>query len=213
MTYEEISGALKSIENIKTGDIDRYDKRLIAEREDVSALADHVLSDPLVHRTYFQVSLALLKSAEEQLAFIEENEDLLADWWHVDQLPQFLKKPLDFPLAYEKARRYVQSDKPFVRRWGYVLFFTGLQKERENVEAILSLMKDDDAYYVQMAQAWLLCDLAVFHSQAVLRFMRSSKLRYNILGKAIQKIQDSYRISAANKEAFRALREQLKTNG
>ena len=186
---------------------------MIASKADVSALVSHVLSDPLVHRTYFQVSLAHLDHVEEQLDFIEKNGDLLDDWWHVDQLPQFLKKPLDFSLAYERATRYVQSEKPFVRRWGYVLFFTGLQKARENVWPILALMKDDDAYYVQMAEAWLLCDLAVFHSDIVLEYMRSSKLKYNILGKAIQKIQDSYRISEADKAAFRVLREQLKNTG
>ncbi len=213
MTYEEIASALRAIENIKTGDIDRYNRKLIAARADVSDLASHVLAEPLVHRTYFQVSLAQLACVEEQLDFIENNEDLLDDWWHVDQLPQFLKKPLDFASAYERAMRYVRSDKPFTRRWGYVIFLTGLQKERENVAAILSLMKDDDAYYVQMAEAWLLCDLAVFHSDLVLAFMRASKLKYNILGKAIQKIQDSYRISEADKAAFRALREQLKKNG
>lgn len=213
MTYEEISGALRGIEHIKTGDIDRYNKGLIAKKADVSALAAHVLSDPLVHRTYFQVSLASLTSVEEQLDFIEANGSLLNDWWHVDQLPQFLKKPLDFSSAYERARRYIQSNQTFVRRWGYVLFFTGLQKPHENLEPILSLIKDDDEYYVQMAQAWLLCELSVFHAEDVLDFMRTSKIKYNILGKAIQKIQDSYRISEANKAAFRALREQLKNNG
>ncbi|MBE6662687.1 MAG: hypothetical protein E7606_05375 [Ruminococcaceae bacterium] len=213
MTYGEISGALRAIEDIKTGDIDRYNRKLIAARADVRDLASHVLADPLVHRTYFQVSLALLESVEEQLDFIETNEDLLDDWWHVDQLPQFLKKPLDFASTYERAMRYIRSEKPFTRRWGYVIFLTGLQKERENVAAILSLMKDDDAYYVQMAEAWLLCDLAVFHSEDVLAFMRTSTLQYNILGKAIQKIQDSFRIGEADKVAFRALREIVKKNG
>ena len=105
------------------------------------------------------------------------------------------------------------SEKPFTRRWGYVIFFTGLAKDKANVTPILSLMKDDNEYYVQMAEAWLLCELAVFHSEAVLDFLRTAKIKYNILGKAIRKIQDSYRISAKDKAAFRALREGLKNNG
>jgi hypothetical protein len=213
MTYEEIAGALRRIPNIKTKDIDTYNRALIRKGADVSALKAHAIADPLVHRTYFQVSMGQLGTVEEQLDFIEENEDLLADWWHVDQLPQFLKKPLPFDLAFEKAKRYVCSEKPFTRRWGYVIFFTGLAKDENNVSPILSLMKNDDEYYVQMAEAWLLCELAVFHGDLVLEFMRASKLKYNILGKAIQKIQDSYRISEADKQAFRALRAQLKNNG
>lgn len=213
MTYEEISGALGQIPKIKTKDIDTYNRSLIGKKADVRVLKSYVLSDPLVHRTYFQVSMGQLATVEEQLAFIEENEDLLADWWHVDQLPQFLRKPLSFELAFEKAKRYVTSEKPFTRRWGYVIFFTGLAKDENHIAPILSLMKDDGEYYVQMAQAWLLCELAVFHSKAVLDFLSHSKIKYNILGKAIQKIQDSYRISAADKADFRALRENLKNNG
>ncbi len=213
MTYEEIAGALGRIPNIKTKDIDTYNRTLIAQKVDVSDLKPCVLADPLIHRTYFQVSMGQLGTVEEQLDFIEENEDLLADWWHVDQLPQFLRKPLPFALAFEKAKRYVESEKPFTRRWGYVIFITGLQKDRANVEPILSLMKDDDEYYVQMAEAWLLCDLAVFHTKELLGFLRESKLKYNILGKAIQKIQDSFRISNEDKAEFCALRKQLKNNG
>ncbi len=213
VTYEEIASALRRIPNIKTKDINVYNRKLIAKKADVSALKNHVISDPLVHRTYFQVSMGLLKTAEAQLDFIEQNGELLADWWHVDQLPQFLKKPIDFDLAYGRAKRYVVSELPFMRRWGYVLFFTGLQKNAEYTGRILSLIKDDTEYYVQMAEAWLLCELAVFHCDAVMRFMQGSTLKYDILGKAIQKIQDSYRIGKAEKEAFRSLRETLKTNG
>ena len=213
MTYEEIAGALRQIPYIKTKDIDTYNRARIREGADVSALKAHALADPLVHRTYFQVSMGQLASIEEQLGFIEENEDLLADWWHVDQLPQFLCKPLSFDLAFERAKQYVHSDKPFTRRWGYVIFFTGLAKDKANLAPILSLMKDDDEYYVQMAEAWLLCELAVFHPGEVLDFLKTSKMKYNILGKAIQKIQDSFRISAEDKAAFRELREILKNNG
>ena len=213
MTYEEIAGALRRIPDIKTKDIDTYNRARIREGADVGALRAHVLVDPLVHRTYFQVSMGQMDTVEKQLDFIENNEDLLADWWHVDQLPQFLYKSLSFEIAFERAKRYVLSDKPFTRRWGYVIFFTGLAKDKTNVAAILSLMKDDDEYYVQMAEAWLLCELAVFHREAVLDFLKSSKMKYNILGKAIQKIQDSFRISDGDKAAFRALREQLKNNG
>ncbi|MCD7864329.1 MAG: hypothetical protein LUG61_12680 [Lachnospiraceae bacterium] len=112
MTYEEILRDLNSMENRKTKDIDRYDRGLIRAKADVSCLKDYVLVNPLVHRTYFQVSLGKLKDAETQFQFIEDNEDLLQDWWHVDQLTQFLRKPLDFDFAFSKAKRYVHSSKP-----------------------------------------------------------------------------------------------------
>lgn len=210
MDYEQIARELRAIPNRKTADIDRYNKALIKEKKDVSDLKGHALSDQLVHRTYFQVSLAYCKTAAEQFRFIEENEDLLQDWWHVDQLTQFIKKPVDFDFAYEMAREYVLSPKPFTRRWGYVLFLTGLQKDGTHTKDILRLMHDDEEYYVQMAEAWLICDLAVFNPEVVYDFLKKSTLHYNILGKAIQKISDSFRFTKEQKEQFKALRESLR---
>ena len=121
-----------------------------------------------------------VKRKKKYLEFIEENEDLLQDWWHVDQLIQFIKRPIDFDFAYHKAKSYLKSDKPFVRRWGYVLFLAGLQKDCKNTSIILSLLKDDDEYYVQMAEAWLICDLAIYNTSTVVNYLDESKLKYNI---------------------------------
>ena len=212
MKYEEIVNDLRSIENLKTKDVDKYNKKLIKEKADVSDLKDYVLKDSLVHRTYFQVSMGKLKTYQEQFKFVEDNCDLLQDWWHVDQLTQFIKKPVDFDYAFKMAKEYIDSDKPFVRRWGYVLFLVGLQKDVTHTKEILSLMKDDDEYYVQMAEAWLICDLAVFNVDEVMKFTEYTKLHYNIMGKAVQKICDSFRFTAQEKDFFKNKREKLKAN-
>ncbi|MEE0953564.1 MAG: hypothetical protein U0L60_06110, partial [Ruminococcus sp.] len=99
----------------------------------------------------------------------------------------------------------------FVRRWGYVLWISKLCRDGAHVDELLSLMKNDDAYYVQMAQAWLIAELAIFFPEQVRRWMEGENtLSYSINGKAIQKICDSFRISAENKERFKALRPKLK---
>lgn len=210
MRYEEITEDLKAMGNIKTKDIDQYNKKLIRSKADVSDLRDHVLEDSLAHRTYFQVSLGQLKRAEEQFAFIEENADLLQDWWHVDQLIQFVRRPVDFQFAFEKAKQYIQSELPFLRRWGYVLFLAGLQKDPTHTGDILSLIKNDDAYYVQMAEAWLIADLAVFNMAEVTAYMEKTDISYSIAGKAIQKMCDSFRITDADKAYMRTLRNRWK---
>lgn len=210
MTYGQIAHDLRAIENLKTGDIDRYNKRLIREGEDVSDLRSHVLADQLVHRTYFQVSLGKMKTAREQFDFIERGAELLQDWWHVDQLTQFIKRPVDFAFAFERAKEYITSDMLFLRRWGYVLFLTGLQKDAAHTNDILSLIRDDGEYYVQMAEAWLIADLAVFNITDVKSFMESTAIGYNIAGKAIQKMCDSFRISDEDKQYMRSLRKRWK---
>ena len=210
--YNEILMELDSIENRRTADIDKYNKILIKSKIDVSDLKNHCLSNQLVHRTYFQVSIGNINTIEEQFDFIEDNEDLLQDWWHVDQLTQFIKKPVDYQFALSKAKLYIESDKPFVRRWGYVLFLVGLQKNKTNTKEILLLMKDDEEYYVQMAQAWLIADLAVYNIETIKEFIYNTKLKYNIIGKAIQKICDSFRISYEDKEYLKRLRNKVKNN-
>ena len=209
---DEITARLSEQSNWKTKEIDAYNKELIKSKIDVSGLKDHILENQLLHRTYFQVTLGQIKDSKAQFDFIEQNEDYLEDWWHVDQLIQFLKKPVDFEFAYSKARQYVNSDKIFTRRWGYVLFLSGLQKDPMHTGLILDLMKNDADYYVQMAQAWVICDLAVFNPNDTIEFIENSAMNYNILGKAIQKMVDSFRISDENKVYVKSLRSKLKRN-
>jgi len=73
-------------------------------------------------------------------------------------------------------------------------------------------MKDDEEYYVQMAQAWLIADLAVYNIETIKEFIYNTKLKYNIIGKAIQKICDSFRISYEDKEYLKKLRNKVKNN-
>ena len=212
MTHVEILRDLESIENRRTKDIDLYNKRLIRDKTDVSELRDFVLENQLLHRTYFQVSMGLLPNNELRFMFIEDNFELLQDWWHVDQLLQFLKKPVDFDFAFDKAKEYINSELTFTRRWGYVLFLAGLQKDISHTKAILSLVKDDEEYYVQMAEAWLIAELGVFNIEEVKHFLESTTLNYKITGKAVQKLCDSFRISKEDKVFVKSLRTKLKEN-
>lgn len=212
MTHVEILRDLESIENRRTKDIDLYNKRLIRDKTDVSELRDFVLENQLLHRTYFQVSMGLLPNNELRFMFIEDNFELLQDWWHVDQLLQFLKKPVDFDFAFDKAKEYINSELTFTRRWGYVLFLAGLQKDISHTKAILSLVKDDEEYYVQMAEAWLIAELGVFNIEEVKHFLESTTLNYKITGKAVQKLCDSFRISKEDKVFVKSLRTKLKKN-
>ena len=100
--------------NYKTKDLDNLNKILIKEKINVSFLKDIVLERQEFHRTYFQVSLAQLKTIEEQYEFIENNFLLLNDWWHVDQLTQFLRKQ-DFQYSFNKAKTYINHPHPFAR--------------------------------------------------------------------------------------------------
>ena len=77
MTIEDIKKEYANLgEHYINKDVDRLNKRLIKQKEDVSFLKDIVLSNQEYHRTYFQVSLGQIKKVEDQFKFIEDNFSL-----------------------------------------------------------------------------------------------------------------------------------------
>lgn len=193
-------------ENYKTAQVDGLIQRYVSSGVDVSGLRSYILTHQQFHRIYFYVSLLRIGSPEMRMAFIHENL-LFSDWWHTDQLIGFVSD-LDFERAMAYAKEYMDSGDPFIRRWGYVLFISKLCRGR--AEELLPLVKNDHHYYVQMAQSWLIAELAVFQPEVVFAWMEENQLSYNINGKAIQKISDSFRISKEWKERFKALRHSLR---
>ena len=207
-TPEEVLHDLATLpQDYKTADVDRLIKGYIAVNADVSLLREYILTRQELHRIYFFVSLKQMPSAEERMAFIHGNL-LLSDWWHTDQLIGFVAD-LPFGTALAYAKEYVRDPDPYIRRWGYVLFISKLGRGRAG--ELLPLLHDDESYTVQMAQAWLISDLAVFEPEFVFAYLECCRLKYSITGKAVQKICDSYRIGDVWKMRFRALRPVLKT--
>ena len=193
-------------ENYKTGDVDRLIRGYVRRKLDPGPLRPFILEDQRLHRIYFFTALKQLPHVTDRMAFIHENL-LFSDWWHTDQLIGFVAD-LRLEEALPYARAYVASEDPFIRRWGYVLFISKLG--RGHGEELLPLLHEDGHYTVQMAQGWLLSELAVFQPEEIHSWLRDCGLSYPITGKAIQKICDSYRISREWKERFKALRPLLR---
>lgn len=193
-------------ERYKTADVDRLIKRYVKEGADASSLRPYILTYQELHRIYFYVSLEQIRGAEQRMKFIHENL-LFCDWWHTDQLIHYVAD-LSFDTALDYAKKYVISDDPFIRRWGYVLFISRLC--HTHAEELLALMHNDGHYYVQMAEAWLIAELAIFEPDVVYAWLKRGTLSYSISGKAIQKISDSFRISDGLKVKFKSLRPLLR---
>lgn len=207
LTKEQVQNDLDKLpQRYKTGDVDRLIRQYVKQKADVSDLRPYILSQQQFHRIYFYVSLEQIKGAQQRMAFIHENL-LFSDWWHTDQLISYVAG-LDFDTALSFAKTYIHSEDPFIRRWGYVLFISKLC--RGHASQLLMLMQDDEEYYVQMAEGWLIAELAIFEPKPVLDWMGQNALKYNINGKAIQKICDSYRISQEWKAEFKKLRPALR---
>lgn len=207
LTKDQVQKDLDALpEHYKTGDVDRLIRKYVKQKADVSALRPYILSEQQFHRIYFYVTMDQIKGADERMAFIHENL-LFSDWWHTDQLISYVAD-LDFDAALRYVKNYIYSEDPFIRRWGYVLFISRLCKGHG--AQLLPLMHDDEAYYVQMAQAWLIAELAIHEPEAVYEWFPKNDLKYNINGKAIQIICDSFRIAEDWKRKFKELRPELR---
>ena len=207
LTKELVQHDLDTLpEHYKTGDVDRLIRQYGKQKADVSALRPYILTEQQFHRIYYYVSLNQIKDVNARIAFIHENL-LFSDWWHTDQLIHYVAD-LNFDTATGYAREYIHSEDPFIRRWGYVLFISKLCKG--HAMALLPMMHNDAHYYVQMAQSWLIAELAIWEPEKVYQWFQRNDLNYAINGKAIQKICDSFRISDEWKEKFKQLRPELR---
>ena len=207
LTKEQVQKDLDSLPKYyKTADVDRLIRQYGKQGADVSALRPDVLEEQQFHRIYYYVNLNRMKDVDARMAFIHENL-LFSDWWHTDQIISFVAD-LNFDTALEYAKSYIREADPFVRRWGYVLFISRLCKG--HAAQLLPLLRDDEEYYVQMAQAWLIAELTVHEPEMVYRWLSKNDLKYNINGKAIQKICDSFRIPDTWKVQFKGLRPELR---
>ncbi len=210
LTKADVRRALDALPaGYQTAELDRLIARFVREKADMSDLRDSILVEQDLHRIYYYVNLKQICDVRSRMAFIHENL-LFSDWWHTDQLISFVADlPFDEALAY--ARGYLKSGDALIRRWGYVLFISRLG--RGHAAELLPLMQNDGAYYVRMAEAWLIAELAVVEPETVHSWMASNNLRYDVNGKAIQKICDSFRISSTWKQAFKALRPVCRARG
>lgn len=207
LTKEQIQKELDELpEHYKTGDVDRLIRQYVKQKADVSALRPYILDQQQFHRIYYYVTLDQIRNADQRMAFIHENL-LFSDWWHTDQLISYVAD-LDFDTALRYAKEYIHSEDPFIRRWGYVLFISRLCKG--HAAQLLPLVHDDEAYYVQMAESWLIAELAIYEPEVVYAWFQINDLKYNINGKAIQKICDSFRISEDWKQKYKELRPELR---
>ena len=207
LTKEQVQKDLNTLPaRYKTGDVDRLIRQYIKPKADVSALRPYILTEQQFHRIYYYVSLEQIKDVDQRMSFIHENL-LFSDWWHTDQIISYVAD-LDFDVALKYAEDYIRSEDPFIRRWGYVMFISRLCKG--HAEELLPMMHDDDHYYVQMGEAWLIAELAVHEPETAYAWMQKNDLKYNINGKAIQKICDSFRITDEWKTEFKKLRPMLR---
>ena len=141
-----------------------------------------------------------IKDAKEKEKYISKL--YLDNWATVDALTFKVKNN---ETEYLKlAKKYIKSKETFIRRVGVrILFsFTDTEYVEEIFKIIDSLYKEKE-YYVNMAVAWLCCELMIKNRDIMVEYLNHHHLNDFTINKAISKCRDSFRISAKDKEMLK----------
>lgn len=94
--------------------------------------------------------------------------------------------------AFQKSLSYVHSSDEYTIRLGLVIMNKKFNDE-EYIDKILEVLKtiNTDAYYVNMAAAWLLCELYFTNKAKVDEFLSSEAINEEIKKMTRQKIRES----------------------
>ncbi len=119
-----------------------------------------------------------------------------------------MKKDPDkyFPIVKELS---LKDQEVFTSRVGLICILNHFIDEKylKEIFTILDTIKSDE-YYLNMAEAWLVCELYTKYPKETTKYLKKNKLNKFTHNKAISKIHDSYRISKEEKEYLNTLKRK-----
>ena len=179
-----------------------------------------VLAESCTFSSYEEVMAVCLAAAgadaklTERLSVLEPLINRLDSWGLTDSIvPTLAVQPDERNTAWDFAMMCIGSEKEYVRRFGIVmlLHFFLTAEYLEAVEKVVVAIRDG-RYYVRMACAWLLAEMAVQDWQRVKRILLGGKLELFVHNMTIRKIRESMRIPNILKAEAAALRRKEARN-
>ena len=108
---------------------------------------------------------------------------------------------------FKIAMKMSLSDEEFISRIGLVMILSNFVNEKNIYDIFVTLNKiDSEKFYINMAEAWLVCELYIKFPKETLEFIKKNKLNKFTQNKLISKINDSYRVSKEDKEYLKKFR-------
>jgi len=173
-----------------------------------------LLHGPLDH-SYELTSLILhsnidnLNNTQELISYLLNFITHVDNWAHIDTLITVPKiKKIPFETLYPMIKQTRDSHLEFVVRFYYVAFIM-YRSRVELYNAFLATIKNSEQHYVIMAIAWVISELFLFQEYQILDFLASSPLSLKIKLTAIQKIKESKKTSALQKEKLELLKKRI----
>ena len=136
---------------------------------------------------------------EEKIDLIDAFLPCVDNWAVCDVLCADLKpRPADREALYPFVRDCAASDETFRKRFGLIMLMDYYRDDPRALESYRAFRHE--AYYARMGCAWGLATLFLFQREGVLSILESGVLDDFTQNKAIQKMRESYRITAKDKQ-------------
>lgn len=153
-----------------------------------------------------------MKDTEEYLALVAKFIPLINSWSVCDTF-DFCGKQRFVDKNKEKVWQFLEqwmaSDKEYEIRFGVVMAM-GHYIDEEYIDKVLLWMDRirHEGYYVKMAVAWSLSVCYVKFPEKTMNYLKKNHLDDFTYNKTLQKIVESYRVSAEDKEVIRRMRRK-----
>ena len=131
------------------------------------------------------------------------------NWALCDTFCSAIKIVEEYEEKYFKEALEMAVDKrEFISRVGLIIILGHFINE-QNINEIFEVLNkiDSDKFYVNMAEAWLVCELYTKFPSQTQQFLEMNNLNKFTQNKAISKINDSYRVSKEEKEKLKKYRK------
>ncbi|MDD3341673.1 MAG: DNA alkylation repair protein [Bacilli bacterium] len=141
-----------------------------------------------------------IKDFDSMKKYLDRYSDLADNWATCDLLTFKIKN--NEQKYMDLIHQYIKSTKPFKRRIGIKVLFEFVDDEKylPTIFSILDTFKEEENYYVNMINAWLLSDCFAKHRDKTIAYFENNNLNKFTTNKAISKCRDSRRISKEDKE-------------
>ncbi len=152
--------------------------------------------------------IALLKDEEIFDQYFIKYLEKIDNWAICDTFCNSIKIVSKNPSKYFKiATKLTKSKQEFTCRVGLIMILNFFIK-KEYLKSIYNILDSivSNKYYINMAQAWLICELYINYEQETVNYLQSNRLNDFTQNKAISKIRDSYRVSQAQKDYLNTLK-------
>lgn len=146
---------------------------------------------------------------KDKLALIQEFVPNMDSWAITDTFCTTLKiKPKELEKVWNFILPYTKSTKEFEVRFSIIMMLDYYITE-EYVEKVIKVIDEiqSDAYYVQMAKAWIIAEIGIkFYPKAIKYLEGDNHLDRFTYNKSLQKMIESYRITNEQKVILRNMK-------